>query len=244
MALDRQDAKPLHKQLEEIILQKLDTEEWAANTMIPSENELSKQYGVSRMTIRAALNRIASMGRLYSVPGKGTFVSTAKIESLPLTQHGIREQLEQMGYQTITKVIGLDRMEANAKVSKHLNLQPNQEVYEIKRLRIVKNIPFSIHTSYVSVQDCPNIDLKNLEEMQLCDIIESIFGYPILRRVETLESVAAQPAEAVLLGLEKGHPLLMLENDVYTRDNKPIEYNKVLFRGDRIKLRIEYNKDY
>ena len=44
--------------------------------------------------------------------------------------------------------------------------------------------------------------------------------------------------------LKKGIPLLMLENDVFTRDNKPIEYNKVLFRGDRIKLRIEYNKDY
>lgn len=243
MLLDRQDAKPLHKQLEEIILSKLDSEEWPANSMIPSESELTREYGVSRMTIRVVLDRLVSGGLLYRVPGKGTFVSVAKIESLPLAQHGIREQLEQMGYQTTTRVISLVKISASPRICKHLNLQVSQEVYQITRVRYVKSKPFSIHTSYLSLSQFPDIDCKKLEEMQLCDIVERIYGYPIIRRVETLEAVAATPEEASLLELENYHPLLMLENDVYTTDNQPIEYNKVLFRGDRIKLRIEYNRD-
>ena len=244
MTLDRQDAKPLHQQLEDIIRRKLEFEEWPPNSMIPSENELSKEYGISRMTVRAVLNRIVSAGLLRRVPGKGTFVSSAKIESFPLTQMGIREQLERMGYETTTRLISLKKIHAPVKIQKRLRLADAAEVYEIARLRYVKDEPLSIHTSFIPLSICPGIDAKLLEEMQLCDILENIYGHPIIRRVETLESVIATLNERELLGLKAPYPLLMLENEVFTSGDTPMEYTKVVFRGDKIKLRIEYDKSH
>ncbi len=243
MLLNRQSATPLHKQLEEIILLKLENQVWKPNSRIPSESELSQEYGISRMTIRGTLDRLVSNGLLYRVPGKGTFVAAEKIESQPLVQLGIREQLEQRGYETHTHVISINRILPNAKICRHLQISDQESVFEIRRLRFVKGAPFSIHTSYIPCRFCPDIQNQKLEDMQLCDIIEKVYGHPIMRRVETLEAVSALPEEASLLELETFHPLLMLENDVYTLHNQPIEFNKVLFRGDRIKLRIEYNKE-
>jgi GntR family transcriptional regulator len=93
MMLDRNSPLPLHAQLEEIIKAGIENEEWPFESVIPSENELSKMYGISRMTVRSVITRLVHEGLLYSVPGKGTFVSEPKIVSRPLSQMGIREQL-------------------------------------------------------------------------------------------------------------------------------------------------------
>ena len=147
MLLNRQGSKPLHKQLEEIILQNLENEVWKPNTRIPSESELSREYGVSRMTIRVTLERLVSNGLLYRVPGKGTFVASEKIESQPLVQLGIREQLEQRGYETHTHDLSENKIMPDTKVCKHLQISDQEKVFQIHRLRFVKKAPFSIHTS-------------------------------------------------------------------------------------------------
>ena len=95
--LNRQSPQPLHLQFEEILREQLENEEWAPHACIPSENELSRKYGISRMTVRAVLTRLVDAGLLYRVPGKGTFVAEPKIVSRPLSQMGITQQLEQMG---------------------------------------------------------------------------------------------------------------------------------------------------
>ena len=82
--LDPQSPKPLHVQLEEIIREKIKSGDWTENSRIPSENELSREYGLSRMTVRSVILRLAQEGLLYRVPGKGTFVSVDKLLSRPL----------------------------------------------------------------------------------------------------------------------------------------------------------------
>ena len=146
--LDRQSPKPLYVQLEELLKKQIENEDLKASLPIPSENELSKEYGLSRMTVRSVLTRLVQEGLLYRVPGKGTFVSQPKITGKPLYQMGIREQLEQMGYETSTKLIHVDKEMADDKIAKDLHLLPRTEVYVIERLRYVKNEPLSIHTFF------------------------------------------------------------------------------------------------
>lgn len=241
--LDRNSPQPLHAQLEEIIKQRIEDEEWQSNSSIPSENELSRMYGISRMTVRSVITRLVHEGLLYSVPGKGTFVSSPKIISKPLSQMGIREQLEKMGYETSTKLISIEKIAAPVKVAKELSIGTNTEVYVVKRLRYVKGEPLSIHTSYIPVTLCPELDSKDLEGMQLCHILEREYQYEIAKIVETLESTMATSAEEKLLLVKKGFALLLLENIVYGKNGLPIEYTKVLFRGDKIKLKLEFNKN-
>lgn len=240
--LDRNSPLPLHTQLEEIIKAGIENEEWQPNSMIPSENDLSKRYGISRMTVRSVITRLVHQGLLYSVPGKGTFVSAPKIVSRPLSQMGIREQLEQMGYETSTKLISIEKINVPAGIAKKMLLEKDTRVFAVKRLRYIKDEPLSIHTSWLPVDLCPNLEDKDLEGVQLCDILEKEYRYEIVKIVETLESTIAAANDGKLLNVKESAPLLLLEDLIYTHGDIPMEYSKVLFRGDKIKLKLEFNK--
>ncbi|NLN88143.1 MAG: GntR family transcriptional regulator [Syntrophomonadaceae bacterium] len=240
--LDRNSPIPLHVQFEQIVRNKIKDQDWHVNAAIPSENELSAKYGISRMTVRGVLNRLVFDGLLYRVPGKGTFVAEPKIISRPLSQMGIREQLETMGYKTSTQLLYVSIIIAPNWVTEKLEVPSNTPMYEIKRLRYLENSPFSIHTSFIPQAVCPNLESQDLVEMQLCDIQQNIYRQEIIRRVETLESVKATAEEAALLDTKRNSPLLLFENLVYTHGDKPIECARVLFKADKIKLRMEYSK--
>ena len=240
--LDKNSAQPLYVQFENVIRSKLDNEEWLVGAMIPSENELAKIYGISRMTVRSVLNQAVSAGMFYRVPGKGTFVAEPKIESSPLAHMGIREQLEKKGYEIHTKLLEVEQLPASVRVAKLLGIEPKELVYKVRRLRYLKDIPLSIHTSYIPQSISPGLESRDLEKVQLCDILEQDYHCTIIRHVEMLESVTASAAEAQLLEVEKASPLLMLENTVYGEGDVPIEHSKVVFRGDKIKLRMEYTQ--
>jgi GntR family transcriptional regulator len=240
--LNRQSSLPLHMQLEMVIRQKIENEEWPVNACIPSENELSKDYGISRMTVRAVLNRLVQEGLVYRSQGKGTFVAEPKIISGPLVRYGIREQLEQMGYETVTKVILVEKAPVSLKYSKILNIKRNSTVYVVKRVRYLKNDPLSYHISYIPANFFPRLEKQDLEHCQLCTILERNYHFAISRRIETLEAIAAPVEESIYLSVKPKFPLLLLENTVYTEKDLPIEYSRIIFRGDKIKIKFEYKK--
>jgi GntR family transcriptional regulator len=240
--LDRQSALPLHSQFENILRNKIEGEEFPLNSRIPSENELGKMYGISRMTVRSVLGRLVDEGMLYRVQGKGTFVAEPKIISGPLVRYGLREQLEQQGYETSTKLISFEKSTALIKMAKILNIEPNSEIYIVKRIRYVKREPLSFHISYVPAQYFPDLENKDLEHNQMCNVIERMYNFPILHRTETLEAITAAPEEAWLLSIHPNSPLLLLENFVYTEKELPLEYSRIVFRGDKIKIKLEYQQ--
>jgi GntR family transcriptional regulator len=240
--LDRQSSLPLHSQFENVIRQKIEEEEWPISCCIPSENELSRDYGISRMTVRSVLNRLVQEGLIYRSQGKGTFVSEPKIVSSPLVRYGIREQLEQMGYETTTKIISIEKVPVSLKHSKILAIKRGNNVYVIKRLRYIKNEPLSYHISCMPVNFFPKLEKRDLEHSQLCNIIEKDYHYTITRRLETLEATAASAEESGYLSVKTNFPLLLLENTVYTDNDFPIEHTRIIFRGDKIKIKFEYEK--
>lgn len=240
--LERHNPKPLYAQLSDILREKIEKEGWQPNTAIPSENELSKEYGVSRMTARAVVSEFVREGILYRVPGKGTFVAEPKITTATLTYQGIREQLEQMGYETRTKLLAVKKMVPPKVVLRILDLEDGAEVYMIERLRFIKDEPLSLHTSYVPVATSNGLDTKALEEEQLCVILSNEYGLKRQRVVETLESSLANETEARMLTVKKGSPLLLLKDIISGRDGKPFEYTQISFRGDKIKISFIYNE--
>ena len=102
--LDRNNPKPLYQQLRDVLVDAIDSGRWGPNDKIPSENELSVTYGLSRMTVRSVITDLVREGLLYRVQGKGTFVAE-KIVTVSPSYIGIREQLEKMGYEVNTKII-------------------------------------------------------------------------------------------------------------------------------------------
>ena len=92
--LSREVSTSLHIQVREILLSRINSYIYPANSKIPSENDLSKEFGISRMTLRNVITELVWGGYLYRIQGKGTFVTEMKISAQSTQYIGIREQLE------------------------------------------------------------------------------------------------------------------------------------------------------
>ena len=193
------------------------------------------------MTIRTACQNLVQEGVLYRVPGKGTFVSEPKIMTESLAYMGFREQLERMGYETTTKLLDSAIIQASGSVSRKLRIPEAAPVMLIERMRYLKGRPISLHYSYIPVQLCEGIEKHDLVDEQLCIILEKEYQLLPTRIQETLESVKASKKESQLFRVEESYPLLILEDILFAQDDTPYEYSKVVFRGDKIKLKYEFH---
>lgn len=238
--LDHSSAKPLYIQMEEVIRQNLSNGTWVSGSLIPSENELSRNYGISRMTVRNVITKLVQEGLLFRIPGKGTFVSEPKIIANTLVYVGIREQLEQMGYEVTTKLLEVVTKSGTKDMCDLFKIEPDSVFYVIRRIRYVRNEPFSLHTSYIPAELTPGIEKLDLVNEQLCTILSSEYGLIRENTQETLESVAASKEEAKLLNIPLNHPLLLLHDTIIGKDGKPFESSYVLFRGEKIKIKLEF----
>ena len=238
--LDRNNPIPLYQQFRDAIEARINSGEWKPNEKIPSENELSARYGLSRMTVRSVLLDLVKEDRLYRVQGKGTFVAQQKIEAQSLYYVGVREQLEQMGYEVTTRTLACRTVKSDRNVANHLWIEPETPVFMIKRVRSIKDGPVSIHVSYIPEKYSRGLAPEILEKEQLCALMNQNFGLQRKRVSETLESAAADAEEAKLLQVKKGHPLLLLRDQLFSEDGTPYEYTKVVFRGDKFTIRLNF----
>jgi len=240
-ALDRDSAVPLYAQLEDILRTQIAAGQWQANQRVPSENELNKIYGLSRMTARGVLTKLVTDGLLFRVPGKGTFLSPVRINAVSPAYGGVREQLESMGYETSTEVLGVSVESPSTTVRERLRLSPSQAVFVIHRLRSVQNAPISLHHSYVPAHLAPGLDTHDTGTEQLCVVLEKHYGLKMKRVEEHLEATSAGTAEAGYLSMRRGQPVLLLEDTISDAGGVLFEYSRIIFRGDKIRLRFDYN---
>ncbi len=230
---------PLYAQLDAILRQRILSGEWGPDQMIPSENELSATYGVSRVTARSVVNQLVRDHLLYRVQGKGTFVASEKITATPLTEKSILDQLRAAGKDVETQVITFEIQEADQQTASLLQLPPRDPVYHIVRLRRLSGSPFSLHRSWLSVHRFPGLTREELEQKQLRTILQEKYALVAVRTVETLEMVSASLEESQLMEVPLGYTLLKLEATPYDPAGLVTERVEVQFKGDRIKLTFE-----
>jgi len=145
-----------------------------------------------------------------------------------------------MGYEVTTELLEVVDKIGTKKMCEIFEIEPNSRLYTIKRIRYVKNEPFSLHTSYIPVELAPGLDKMDLVNEQLCTILSKEYGLIREHTHETLESVAATKEEAKLLDIPVNHPLLLLQDTIIGKNGKPFEISSVVFRGEKIKLRLEF----
>ena len=240
--VDRDSAVPIYQQLEDIFTAKIASGEWSANDRIPSENDLYRHFGLSRMTVRGVPTKLTAEGLLVRVPGKGTFVAPDKINAVSPAYRGIREQLEVLGYDIATELVSIDRGPAPKRVRERLGLGPTDDVFAIVRRRTVDGDPLSIHRSFVPAALAPTLDTLDVVGEQLCVVLEDAFGLAMHDVAEGLEAVAVAEADAALLDLRRGAPALQLTDVVSSRVGTRFEYSTIVFRGDRMRLQFDYTR--
>jgi GntR family transcriptional regulator len=239
--LNPRHPEPLHAQVAEHLRSQITSGERQPNDMIPSEQELSRHFGVARMTVRHGISHLVNEGLLYRVAGRGTFVAEPKFVSQALGLSGVRAQLHRAGYAAQTSLLVAVVQAASKSVAEHLGLAPGEPVYVIRRLRSANDVPIAVDTSFLSVSLFPGLLRHQLAEQSLYTVLQDEYGVVPGRAREILEVTLSRPDHVHMAGVDSKTPFFRLEIDMFTSQGRCFEYVELHIRGDRVRLRVDVN---
>ena len=244
----RADGIPLYYQIGTILRKKILSGELPATSLLPGEEALAKEYGVSRITVRQALALLEQDGLVIRYRGKGTFVSEKARDIEPQKLTGFIEDLILMGIKTKTKVLELGMIEAPENIRECLKLDQSAQVYQAKKIREVEGSPFSYVLNCFPPDIGQNITKEALIAKPALVILEEDFGIKVSQSIQTVGATIADAEVAPLLKMRVGEPLLKVERTVFEVKKRPVEYVSVLYRADKycftVKLERKRSKDF
>jgi GntR family transcriptional regulator len=228
---------PLYFQLKEIFLDKIENEELKEGDMIPSENELQQIYGVSRATVRKAIELLTYEGFMEKKKGKGTFVKRRKIEEkLPVLKSFTEEMAERNASK---KVISVKYMKPTPEVRARLSLSPGETVFSLKRLMIVEAKPLGVLHSYVPAKYKLSLDEDYAKS--LYRVLEKK-GIRLGEADQIIEASVSTKEETRLMGLKTPFPTLVIKRLAYSVNGEVVEYVKGVYHGDRYRYNCKLTR--
>lgn len=235
--LNKDSRLPLYYQLSDVIKDKIDNGEWHVHTILPSERELCDIYGISRATVRQAMQELEVNGYIYRVQGKGTYVNPQKIKQDLLKFYSFTEEMKKLGKTPTSSVIDFSVVKCNEKVAQKMNLTPGDSVYMFTRLRLADNEPMMLETTYVPYPRFPGITREMLEEHPLYDVLTKEHAAKLTLAEEKFIPVLVRENEAKLLNYLPRSPGMLIERLTY-ENNTIIEYTIGIARGDKFEYRV------
>lgn len=232
---------PLYTQIRELLRERILRGIYKSHAQMPSENDMVRTFGVSRITVRQALTDLQREGLIFKIHGKGTFVSKPKATQDLRRLEGFGEAMSGAGHETFSRVLGHRVMRAGKVIADHLRLAERDEVTEIKRVRFLDREPISLDVTYLPVAIGERLVREDLPHRDIFLILENDYGYPLGNANLCIESVLADGEVAAALKIEEGSPILRIERLTFTADGTPLDFEFLYYRGDafQYRLRIE-----
>ncbi len=207
--------------------------------MIPREKDLCRELKVSRITVREAMRMLVHDGKLERIQGRGTFVSSRKLEQRLNKFFSFTTWAQQNGMLPESRLLRVETIPCTGHVAAHLAIAAGEPVTHIERLRLGNGEPLSLEEIWVPASVCPDLHLKDLARVPLNDILARDYGVPAVRAIETIEPNAPERHVKRLLHMHEEELCQLVEYTAYTRDGRIVFYNRELYRGDRIKFSVE-----
>jgi len=237
--IDHDSPLPLYSQLREGLLVVLQGGRFQEGDPFPSERELVEQYGVSRITVRRAVDELVREGYLVAHQGKGTFVARPKLSRHVPQMRSFSQEMQDQGKRPGSRLLSVGHQHAGHHIAAALDLPDESWVWVVERLRLADEEPICLSLVYLNLP--PNVSLSPAElehEPSLWKVLESK-GIQLAGRDENIQAITAGAREAELLEVEVGAPLLLVEGTVYGERGEPIEYHQMHNRGDRYSYTVQ-----
>lgn len=236
--LDESSGITLYKQLEKIIIEKIEGGEWPVDTKLPTEAQLCEMYGVSRITVRQTLNNLKSEGYLYRKQGKGTFVCRPKLVQNLGHFYSFSTEIEKMGCKPGSTILNFSVVEADYELSNNLKIAEKDRVYAVRRLRLADGEPIAVETSWIPRAVAPGLVQEDIKKYGLYRALARILGRSPNWGEESFEAVLMNREEALALRARAKDAALRLTRLAYA-DSTPVEYCVSIIRGDKYIYKIE-----
>ena len=233
------DPMPVYFQLQKKIKKQIEEGRWAPGESIPTERELSKTHGLSPGTIKKALLNLVNEGYLYRIQGKGTFVAGTTLRRGSLRYYRLQKDFRGEEASLTIKLIEVKKINGIPEFNKNLQINENHDLYQLKRLFLLKGKPVLYSISYLPWKLFPDLEkFKNdfCGDMTLYQLLEKEYGITTISNKKLLSTTAVNKKTAELMDIPEEKHLLFIEMMSFTYKNKPYEYRETFCLTDEQKL--------
>ena len=206
-------------------------------SLLPSERELCQIHGLSRTTVRQALQDLSQKGYSRAIHGKGTVVVRPQIQQELRSIYSFDEDMRRLGKHPETQIMDFVEIVPTGNVAAMMQLAPGESVYRIMRLRIASGEPMLLETNYLPCHRFPNFTRQMVENQSLYRVLTDNYGLNIDVAEETFEPVLLRPMESQMLQMGQSVLGMLIERISY-EDGKVIEISKSVSPASKIKHHI------
>ena len=233
---------PRHEQISSWLRDKIRNSEFGPDEKLPSENDISREFEVSRVTVRHALQTLEAEGMIYRRQGLGSFVQPKLVSQRLMRLTDFMEDMESAGITGRSQVIFFGPDVPDASISSQLNLPIATSLIRVDRLRLGNGLPVAYDSTWLPLLYGQFLDRHDLENNTITSILESNYQIDVERGRYRIEAQSASAPVAEHLGVKPGSSLLVIQRIVYTTADKAIYVQRRYYRSDRVAYCLDLNR--
>jgi len=242
--VSRDNIVPLYHQVLEILEKEIAEGKYPVDTLFPSETQLIHKFGVSRVTIRRALSELELHGQIVRIQGQGTFIKNQPIELELTALTGFVEDMLEKRYRPSARVVTIQQVFSNKKVSEMLKIEPGTMVTYIERIRLSNGAPLSFDTTWLPNPIGEEVAKENLEVFPIFSLLEEKMDIQLDHALYNLQSKPTDQVTAKYLEQTPGDSIMVVERTVFTKKGNPVDYEILHYRGDKIKFSLTLGRKH
>jgi GntR family transcriptional regulator len=221
--IDKNSAIPYYQQLADLLRREISEQEAGEKVyQLASENELAERHGITRATVRHALDVLEGDGWIYREKGVGSFAAIRRVEHELTHLVSTTEDMRRRGWSLTTQLVSLGRIPAAPYVAHAVEVPDETLVYELCRLRLVDDEPLSLQMAYLPCEMCPSLEENDLTN-SLYGLLETRYGLRLWTGKEEM-------------------PVMYMERTTYAANGAAVEYLEAVWRGDRYDFKVTLSR--
>lgn len=241
MTLDKNSQQPLYVQLMRILKYAIQNGTYKAGDQIPTEVELSEEYGISRITVRKTIEELCAQGFLVKRQGKGTFVEAPKIYRKVEKDNNVSfsESCRANGRKPSSHVISCSMIEAEDWQMEFFQSENRQTLYHIERILSADDLPIIYEHIYFPVDQFPEFQAQKLEDGSMFRLLREEYHVAESEKVRSTIEVRLVPqALTGYLRMNTGEPVMILKSFMSDDRENPLYISYEIIAGSRYSLSI------
>src|SRR4029077_3189465 len=231
---------PLYAQVEDVLVARISSGALPVGVQLPSEEELIREFDVSRTTIRTTIQNLVRQGLVEIRRGRGTFVASPRIVQELTELTGFVEGMKVLGRIPTARVLSREVIPAEPPVAEKLAVPVETTVVQIRRVRLSDGVPLSFDETYLPEELGRKVMTDDLAKEPIFKLLEERYDTPLVEAEYVLEAAAADFTVATALEIPVGSPIFVIERTSYTSRHRAVDYERLHYRGDctRFKTRL------
>ena len=206
---------------------------------LPSDTDLCREFRVSRMTVRNAMQRLADDGLIQRIPGIGSFVVEPPSHRYADRLLAFSHEMQRQGRTPTSRLLAREVRPATDGEASALRLRPSETVVVVRRLRLADGVPIALETAILAPGTADVVLAADLERGSLHEVLAAA-GMRLQRGNATITAEPATPTDARLLGVPEGEPLLVERRVISDAHGQSVEATESRYPGDRYALDVRF----